>query len=196
MTKANERKKQPALVRRSLLDSGARLCVEQGVAGLTLQAVADAAGVTKGGLLHHFSTKQALIEEIFNERLEAFESSISQAMKLDSELSGCFTRAYITATLEQIEKDDFVHWAALMMLLLTEPGLKKRWAEWLERLLARHQGTDSGPELQLARYAVDGLWLAGLLDEKERTATKREVLHLHSRLIEMTKKSGYACVVP
>jgi AcrR family transcriptional regulator len=189
MTKANERKKQPALVRRSLLDNGARLCVEQGVAGLTLQAVANAAGVTKGGLLHHFSSKQVLIEEIFNERLQAFDTSISLAMKLDFELSGCFTRAYITATLEQIEKDDFIHWAALMMLLLTEPGLKKRWAEWLERLLERHRGTDSGPELQLARYAVDGLWLAGLLDEKERTATKREVLHLHSRLIEMTRKS-------
>lgn len=184
----NQRKKQPALVRRRLLDNGARLCVEQGVAGLTLQAVADAADVTKGGLLHHFSTKQALIEEIFNERLQAFDTSIKQAMKLDPEPSGCFTRAYITATLELIEKDDFIQWAALMMAMLTEPGLKKRWTQWLEQRLECHQDTDSGPEMRLARYAVDGLWLAGLLDEEERVATKREALHLHSQLIEMTRK--------
>jgi AcrR family transcriptional regulator len=188
MTDTNEPKKQPTLVRRRLLDNGARLCVEQGVAGLTLQAVADAAGVTKGGLLHHFSTKQALIEEIFNERLQAFDTSIKRAMKLDPEPSGCFTRAYITATLELIEKDDFIQWAALMMAMLTEPGLKKRWTQWLEQRLEHYQDTDSGPEMQLARYAVDGLWLAGLLDEEERAATKREALHLHSQLIKMTRK--------
>ncbi|MBP8939478.1 MAG: helix-turn-helix transcriptional regulator, partial [Agrobacterium sp.] len=62
MTNAHERKKQPEIVRRSLLDCAAKLAADQGVAALSIQAVADAAGVTKGGLFHHFASKQALLE--------------------------------------------------------------------------------------------------------------------------------------
>ena len=62
MTNAHERKKQPEVVRRNLLDCAAKLAAEQGVAALSVQAVADAAGVTKGGLFHHFPSKQVLLE--------------------------------------------------------------------------------------------------------------------------------------
>jgi AcrR family transcriptional regulator len=62
---AYSRKKQPEQVRRALLDCAAQLAVENGLSAVTLQAVAEAAGVTKGGLLHHFASKQILIEAVF-----------------------------------------------------------------------------------------------------------------------------------
>jgi hypothetical protein len=49
MGNAYTRIKQPELVRRALLDHAAKLAVEQGLAAVTVQAVSDAAGVTKGG---------------------------------------------------------------------------------------------------------------------------------------------------
>ena len=55
-----KRKKQPEVVRRALLDQAARITLEQGLSKVTFQAVADAAGVTKGGLMHPFATKNAL----------------------------------------------------------------------------------------------------------------------------------------
>ena len=54
MVNAHHRKKQPEQVRRTLLDCAARIAAEQGIANVTVQAVAEAAGVTKGGLFHHF----------------------------------------------------------------------------------------------------------------------------------------------
>src|SRR3546814_10243849 len=63
MSLSHQRKKQPELVRRSLIDCAARIVAEAGVGGATIQAVADAAGVTKGGLLHHFPSKQIRSEE-------------------------------------------------------------------------------------------------------------------------------------
>jgi DNA-binding transcriptional regulator YbjK len=60
MANPYHRQKQPEAVRRALLEQAARLAVEQGVAAVTVQAIADAAGVTKGGLTHHFPSKQAL----------------------------------------------------------------------------------------------------------------------------------------
>ncbi len=48
MATAYNRKKQPELVRRTLLDCAAKLALEQGLAAVTVQAVSHAAGVTKG----------------------------------------------------------------------------------------------------------------------------------------------------
>ena len=45
-----------------LLDAAEALLVEAGPRGLTLDAVAAAARVSKGGLLYHFRSKDALVE--------------------------------------------------------------------------------------------------------------------------------------
>ncbi|RYG89090.1 MAG: TetR/AcrR family transcriptional regulator, partial [Alphaproteobacteria bacterium] len=70
---AHKRKKQPELVRRALIDHAARLAVEQGLAAVTVQAVSDAAGVTKGGFMHHFPSKQALVDAVFTELIEIID---------------------------------------------------------------------------------------------------------------------------
>jgi len=46
--------------RREVLDAAARALVAHGPS-VSLDAVAKEAGVSKGGLLHHFRTKQALL---------------------------------------------------------------------------------------------------------------------------------------
>lgn len=48
--------------REQILDAYERLLIEQGERAATLTAVADAAGVSKGGLLYHFPSKDALVE--------------------------------------------------------------------------------------------------------------------------------------
>src|SRR5438876_12218385 len=44
-----------------LLDAAEAVVVRQGISNLTLDAVAAAAGMSKGGLLHHFRTKDRLV---------------------------------------------------------------------------------------------------------------------------------------
>lgn len=48
--------------REKLLDAFDRLLEKHGTAGATLDAVAAAAGVSKGGLLYHFGSKAKLVE--------------------------------------------------------------------------------------------------------------------------------------
>lgn len=90
------KKKQPELVRRQLLDVAARLSLEQGIAAVTLDAVSQAAGVSKGGLLHHFPNKVALLDGLFDELVARFDRSIEEAMAADDIEKGRFTRAYLT----------------------------------------------------------------------------------------------------
>ena len=65
MPEAHKRVKDPQAVRRRLMDEAKKLAIESGISAITVQAVASAAGVTKGGFLHHFPSKQALIDAIF-----------------------------------------------------------------------------------------------------------------------------------
>lgn len=59
MTKPRTR--NPAATRQRLLDAAGELACEEGASSLSLDAVAAKAGVSKGGLLYHFPSKNALL---------------------------------------------------------------------------------------------------------------------------------------
>ena len=54
-----------------ILDAAENLIIARGVAALTLEAAAREARVSKGGLLYHFASKEALLEALLR-RLSAF----------------------------------------------------------------------------------------------------------------------------
>lgn len=138
--------------------------MEQGLGSLTLQAVADAAGVTKGGLLHHFPNKQALIEAVFEDLLGKLDEEIDRRMSEDPAEQGRFTRAYIDAFFQVTRERSGSPWAALAISTMTDPRLRELWSEWMRDRLARHETTDSQPAFRIARYAADGIWLANLTE--------------------------------
>lgn len=185
MSESHERKKQPEIVRRALLDCAAQISLEQGLPAMTLQAVADAAHVTKGGLLHHFPNKQALVQAVFQDLLEQLDAEIDELLAEDPESHGRFTRAYIRA-FATAESQGAANWNALPLSSLTDPEMKTMWSEWYAARLERHAETDSGPDLGIARYAADGLWLAGFLEYSGVEAETREALAEH--LLSLTFK--------
>lgn len=74
MTRKDQREQTQA----RLLDATIECLVAHGYAGTTTQRIQDAAGVSRGALLHHFNTKSELlvaaIHHIADKRLEAFSA--------------------------------------------------------------------------------------------------------------------------
>ena len=157
MTSAYTRKKQPEIVRRDLLQSAVTLAATQGVSALSLQQVAEAAGVTKGGLLHHFPSKQALIDAVFDLLVTQFGDSLQDVMALDPEPYGRFTRAYLELSLLDVSALD--EGSALWRSVVADPHLSARWGGWLTELLAQFGADESGPALEAVRFAADGIWM-------------------------------------
>jgi len=181
---AYKRKKQPEVVRRALLDQAARITLEQGLSKVTFQAVADAVGVTKGGVMHHFTTKNALILEVFHDAMAKFEAEVNQAMAQDPVRYGSFTRAYIDATISLGEKgqEEFDNQATLYVLMLGDSELRELWAAWSNEQLKKHEATDNTETLCMVRLVADGIWLSdfsgiNISDKKS----------LRARLITMTQ---------
>lgn len=185
MSDAHHRKKQPALIRQQLLSVAARLAGESGIAALTLDAVAAGSDVSKGGLLHHFPTKAGLLEAMLDSLLDRLDAAIDAEMRRDPLPHGRFTRGYLRAVValrdRPQETDD---WAQVTLALLSEPPLRQRWRDWVEKQGEEFVGTDSSVDTQIVRFATDGLWLADILGSHAATAGSRQALV--DRLISLT----------
>lgn len=183
---AQHRKKDPINLHRRLLDSAVMIAAQEGITALSLSAVAHKAGVSKGGLLHHFPNKQALIFALFARLLAIMEKAISELMAADNIAYGRFTRAYLRY-LSNPELTDTHKSRQLMVLSLVmpdEPILRKCWRDWMFEHLAQGDALDNGPTGTLVRYAADGIWLSELTEG--RTMSNEHRWSLVSDLTRMT----------
>lgn len=75
---------RPPRARESVLDAFARILVDEGERAATMEATAREAGVSKGGLLYHFASKEAL-EGGLIERLELLSKEDIESIKQSPE---------------------------------------------------------------------------------------------------------------
>ncbi len=167
-----------AQTRQSILLAANRLVLEQGVEHLTLQATAREAGISKGGLLHHFPSKEALISGMIQLYLERFTRDFYASAGEESENAvGRWTRAYLEVTFRDNQQIPRLN-AGLLAAIATNPALLKPlqqgFADWV-KLLGK-DGIDP-VTATIVRLVSDGMWLVelfGLASPDE--AMKRKVL--------------------
>jgi len=90
---------------RRVLDSAAKLFVEQGYPGTTLREIASAAGIKAGSIYHHFDSKEALFVAVLNDGMavmvDAFdEVSADAAGASVSDQVHAHVRAHLSAVFE------------------------------------------------------------------------------------------------
>ncbi|MEU4579813.1 TetR/AcrR family transcriptional regulator [Nonomuraea sp. NPDC023979] len=156
--------------RERLLDAAADVLLAQGAESLTLEAVAQRAGVSKGGLFYHFPTKQALVAGLVGRLTDAFDQALADAGDHPRDI----LRAYVDATIPARHTTgpaaapaDRVT-AALLAAVLVDPAglapLRERYAAWQARLTGG--GIDPAAATAV-RLAVDGWWAARLFGLSE-----------------------------
>ncbi len=158
--------------RDEILDAAASVVRRDGAALLTLDAVAAEAGVSKGGLLYHFASKDDLVAGLVDRLLARFDERVAAA----GEGGADFVSAYITASVHD-DDDDVATAAALVAAVALSPDLlqplRERYAQWSKALAAAC--VDKGAAL-VVRLALDGLWFADLLELAPPTQTERHAL--------------------
>ena len=143
--------------RATILDAAFR--VARGGGGrFTVDAVAREAGVSKGAVLHHFPSKEALAGGMLEQQLDEFDALIERRLAEEPEgETGRWLRAYVRASFEMGAGDPAVN-DALLAAMATEPGLlssfEGRFESWRRR--AEADGVDR-TRANLVRLAVDGL---------------------------------------
>jgi AcrR family transcriptional regulator len=134
----------------ALLEATTKVISREGILSLTLEAVAKEAGVSKGGLLYHFPSKNALVKGMLEHYLTQFDQALQS-----SELP--YARAY--ARLGSKEEDP-----GLMLAFFTAIAHNPALLEVVRESFASWQEQIKGVDATVARLATDGLWLAQVLD--------------------------------
>ncbi|MCZ4290674.1 TetR/AcrR family transcriptional regulator [Hoeflea alexandrii] len=173
-----QRKNNPDAVRARLIECAARLIVDDGLSALTLENVAREAAVSKGGLLHHYHGKNALIDGLFEEVVDWFDSQVENALEPEETAPARFSKAYlrVVAAIDMSVPEER-RLAVLMLMLSSDPHYCARWNQWVEARLQRHAKTDLSPFARTLRLAADGLWLSDLGGGPDSSpSARREIL--------------------
>ena len=162
--------------KQKLLDAAGAVVRRDGPQALTLDAVAAEAGVSKGGLLYHYGTKQELIEALVARWLADFQTDIDAA-------DPHFVRGYVRASDPAGQVADEV---GMLAALIADPSVlrtvRDQYGIWQDRV--EREGRDP-VDATVARLAADGLWLAELLGMGPPTGELRE--RVLQRLLELAE---------
>ncbi|MFB9328095.1 TetR/AcrR family transcriptional regulator [Paenibacillus aurantiacus] len=150
--------------RDKILMVACRLVREMGASHLTLDAVAREAGVSKGGLLYHFPTKEALIQAALNDFLDRFDSDTDAEATRNTALNNGWAQAYLIQTFD-ISKDDLQMSFGILAAAANNPDLlapmRQRYDLWQSRMTAECKDP---VEATVVRLAADGLFFCELFN--------------------------------
>lgn len=126
----------------------------------SLDAVAEEAGVSKGGLTHHFASKDALLTAVAKDAMHQFEQRVFANVEEGDGRSGTFLKAYIDAVFdEEIEINSQLSPMLLSYVINKEPD--SRFAFWQQFIEA--DGLDK-VTATIIRLAIDGLIYTEMID--------------------------------
>ncbi len=185
---SNERNAEAT--KQKILEAAKRIMGDGGYfTRFTLEKVAKEAGVSKGGLLHHFPSKEALLKGLVEYFVDGFETRLSEILAIDADnpRPGRWTRAYIQVALAEAANDEPNISPALLAFLRADEAdtdsVRNRFKYWQ----AQAAEDELDPvQATIIRLAVDGLFYTEIVDAaKIDDDLRAEVI---ARLIEMTEE--------
>jgi AcrR family transcriptional regulator len=148
--------------KKKILLAANNVVLRDGSNALTLDAVCKEAGISKGGLLYHYNTKEALIAAMIEALISGADESMQARQAEDPNPKGSWARAYINTCRQSDEADQIS--AAMIPAAASDPALleplRQYYEDWQRKLDADLGDTSRST---LIRLALDGLWLADLL---------------------------------
>lgn len=164
------RKKDPIENRRLILDAAMQLVAEIGLEKLTLDAVAKRANLSKGGLLHHFPKKEALIEELFTASLEDYTKAIQAGQGSGYSPPIAYLKAAINDDPDDVQK---ISMRMLTQATMYNPHYIELMREWYRQHILPDPAKSTPQELA-AILIADGIWYSNVFGIHAFTQKQRK----------------------
>jgi AcrR family transcriptional regulator len=177
-----------APARDRVLEAAERLVAEVGAARLTLDAVAQGAGVSKGGLLYHFPSKESLLNALAHRYAESMEQCIAAAKaNLPEAGKSRELKAAILGMLGTDPRSRALS-AVLLATATNEPALLDVIRQCVAQYTQELEGTCSNfTRAAVVTLAVDGLKMREALRISPFTDRQRE--EIVQELLSMAEQS-------
>ncbi len=160
-----------------ILHAASKIVSERGILNLTLEATALEAGVSKGGLLYHFPSKDALVKGMIDHLAENYREKLAANVEKSLDEKGRWIKSYVEVTFKTPYENKDMQAGLLAAKAvngeLLEP-IRELYTTWQEKI--ENDGID--PTLAtIIRLATDGIWLLELYDIHYMDEEKKEMVY-------------------
>lgn len=160
-----------------ILRATSEIVSHEGIRSLTLDAVAQRAGVSKGGLLYHFPSKHALLRALVIHDLDEFEAEVEKCAAGLAAGPGRLLRASVEVAFDPSQACGPEYLGALIGAFAEDPSLLEaiaaRYGRW-QRVI--DEDADDRVMAALVSLALDGLFLADTMGLGLAPGADREAL--------------------
>ena len=176
-------RKEPQDTRARILGAAEDLSCEVGPAHLSIEAVAARAGVSKGGLLYHFPTKQALLRALVSEHVDGLRRAMA-ARGCCGELPLAQARAYLGVMRDKLDAAGAR--PGLFAAIAEDPEFIAPLRAFRQAMLEQVFRRCPNPDLATAAFlATEGLVFASLTDPLAHDhADRRRIFETLERLLD------------
>ncbi|ENE2728413.1 TPA: TetR/AcrR family transcriptional regulator [Stenotrophomonas maltophilia] len=168
-----------------ILDAAVNVINRDGVRAVTFESVAAEANLTRGGLLYHFPSREALLRGIDEHLVQAWETSMEKLLGKRADEATALERYQ---TFVRVSAQSATRAELMFMLESADPEAGERpWGPAVRRWApsAPEAGNVDPTTLDnfVARLAADGLWIyeamyEGQLDEGVRARVAERIAGL------------------
>ena len=172
-----------------ILDAAVRVVLREGASGLSIDAVAREAGVSKSTVLYDHKTKSALLEALVDRQVNSDMKHIDDCIAASSDTPHPELFGRIAACATQIEDVDRAVAIAISASVSSDESVQDLMREWTDKDLAA-MASGSRPDAALMAYfALMGFYATELFgfrtwpeEERERILDDiRSVYHSFNR---------------
>ncbi|WP_017559756.1 TetR/AcrR family transcriptional regulator [Nocardiopsis baichengensis] len=145
-----------------ILDALEGILIDEGLSAVTLESVAAAAGVSKGGLLYHFPSKAAMMTGLIRRLADRAEEEFRETEESGEGVVRTFLRTSLPSSKHEAE----LYWSIIAALRSKESmtdearDLVRYFFEEWARLL--HEELDDPVLAETVRLVGDGLYLSSI----------------------------------
>jgi AcrR family transcriptional regulator len=163
--------------RDAILDAAVRVVLREGASGLSIDAVAKEAGVSKSTVVYDHKTKSALLEALVDRQVKSDMKHIDDCIAASQDKPHPELFGRIAACEAQIEDADRAVAIAISASVSNEESLQDLMREWTEKDL---EAMASGPRPEaalMAYFALMGFYATELFGFRTwRETERREIL--------------------
>lgn len=159
-------KKEPIILSQQfekILSAAVAVVNKEGIASLTIDAVAAKVGLSKGGVLHHFHTKESLIKAMVQRTADFWRASFFEAVEQEAEGPARATKALMKLCLTDAKMwtSEMKNMSSAMFAALAfDPKLIAPTRKVYKEIVQRLDEDDLPPGVAITVLAaLDGVWM-------------------------------------
>ncbi len=175
----------------TILDAAEAIVCESGAAHMTLDAVAERAQISKGGLMYRFPSKEALLQAMIGRLIDRFEE-LREQIRLESAPNEIPNELVVEVKmLSSLDEASCRCSAALLAVAANQPGLMEQFHERQRKRFSERILSSEHPERSTILFlAAVGLHYTSLLnisilDKEQRRRIYADLARLASGDMEI-----------